>query len=138
MTLFALLFSLASAQEGSVRLEITQTDNTQGQMLVVLFSSADGWPSESTKAVQRMIVPPTMGTTVAVFNHVPPGTYAAFALHDEDGDGECDLKSVIPMPKEPFGASRDAKAWFGPPKFADAVFTVGAGETLQRFKLQRF
>ncbi len=137
MTLFSLLFSLASAQEGTVRLEITQTDNTHGQMLVVLFASEDGWPSESTKAAQRMIVTPTVGTTVAVFQHVPPGTYAAFALHDEDGDGECDLKSVIPMPKEPIGASRDAKGWFGPPKFADAAFVVGAGQTVQRFRLQR-
>jgi uncharacterized protein (DUF2141 family) len=41
------------------------------------------------------------------------------------------------MPKEPVGATRDAKGSFGPPKFKDASFTVGAAATTQRFKLVR-
>ena len=57
-----------------------------------------------------------------VFNDVPPGEYAISLLHDENGNGKAD--TVLFLPKEGFGFSRDAKARFGPPKFSAAAFTV--------------
>jgi uncharacterized protein (DUF2141 family) len=132
----ALLFS--SALAGEVRLEISKTEHNSGQLLVVLFTSEDGWPSNPDKAYRRLIATPTTGTSVVVIPDVPPGRYAAFVVHDEDSDMQCDLGSVIPMPKEPIAASRDARAMFGPPKFQDAVFDVGDAPVVQRFRFIRY
>jgi uncharacterized protein (DUF2141 family) len=136
MNLLLLLTALAQ-DPGAVRLEITNVQSTEGQLLVALFRAEDGYPDEPDKAYRKALVPPVVGTTVWTFDGLPAGTYAAFVVHDENMNQQCDLKWPIPMPKEPVGATRDAKGSFGPPKFKDASFTVGAAATTQRFKLVR-
>lgn len=130
-------FSAVAADTGAVRLEISGLDSQRGQVLVVLYNTEQGFPSQPEAAYRAAIVAPVSPMTTHVFNGLPPGTYAAFAVHDEDGDGEVATKWPIPIPKEPVGASRDAKGKFGPPRFEDAAFQVGAGEVVQRFTLVR-
>ena len=60
------------------------------------------------------------------FHDVKPGRYAVALLHDENGNGKADRAAMM-IPKEGFGFSRDAKVRFGPPKFGEAAFDVGAG-----------
>jgi uncharacterized protein (DUF2141 family) len=40
------------------------------------------------------------------------------------------------MPKEPIALSNNAVAKFGPPKYADAVFTLGAEPMIQRISMK--
>jgi uncharacterized protein (DUF2141 family) len=52
-------------------------------------------------------------------------------LHDENDNGKMDT-DWMGIPKEGYGATRDAKGIMGPPKFKDAAFTYkGGGLTLQ-------
>ena len=60
---------------------------------------------------------------VIVFGDLPYGTYAAFAFHDADGNNEL-LRSRLGIPREPIGASNNAKGRFGPPTFTDAAFQL--------------
>lgn len=63
---------------------------------------------------------------VLTFRDVRPGRYAVALLHDENGNGKADRAAMM-IPREGFGFSRDAKVRFGPPKFGEAAFDVGAG-----------
>jgi uncharacterized protein (DUF2141 family) len=122
---------------GSVVLEIDGVKNTEGQLLVVLFADPEGYPSEPDKAYRKALVEPKVPRTRHVFADIPPGTYAGFVVHDENGNGVVDVGRVIPMPKEPLGATRDAKGFMGPPKFKSAAFDVGTAEVVERISLVR-
>jgi hypothetical protein len=47
-------------------------------------------------------------------------------FYDRDDDGKLDT-NFIGMPKEPIALSNNAKAKYGPPKFADAACQLGGG-----------
>lgn len=66
------------------------------------------------------------GTRVTLtFRDVKPGRYAIALLHDENRNGKADRAAMM-IPREGFGFSRDAMVRFGPPKFGEAAFDVGA------------
>ena len=69
--------------------------------------------------------------------NVPPGTYAAQAFHDENGNGELD-RNILGLPKEAMGFSNDAPMRMGPPRFDSAAFTVQPKDTAIRFRLRYF
>jgi uncharacterized protein (DUF2141 family) len=45
---------------------------------------------------------------------------------------------LVGLPKEGYGASRDAKGFMGPPKFEDASFELKEGSTKLSIKMQYF
>jgi uncharacterized protein (DUF2141 family) len=66
---------------------------------------------------------------------LPLGDYALSVFYDQDGDGE--LKTnFIGMPKEPIALSNNAVAKFGPPKYSDAVFSLGAQPIIQSLSIK--
>lgn len=57
-----------------------------------------------------------------------PGTYAVAVYHDENNNHHFD-RSLIGLPVEGYGFSRNAPIFLGPPSFASVRFSVGAGDT---------
>ena len=70
--------------------------------------------------------PARAGSVVVTVHGVPPGAYAVQAFQDEDDSGRI-KRSLLGIPKEGFGFSRDAPANFGSPSFANAAFQVAPG-----------
>jgi len=97
-----------------------------GGIYVVLFKDADAFPDEPDGALDSRLATPAGPEAQVTFEDLAPGTYALFAFHDVNGNKDLDVRAVIPIPKEPVAASRDAKGRFGPPKFKDAQFDVPA------------
>ncbi len=62
------------------------------------------------------------GKLVYEFTDVPLGRYVIAAFHDQDGNNKLN-SSLIGMPSEPYGFSRNARGTLGAPKFEDAVIT---------------
>ncbi len=54
-------------------------------------------------------------------------------LHDENGNGKMDT-NWLGMPAEGYGATRDPRGSFGPPKFKDAAFSYKGGGALMRIQ----
>lgn len=127
-----LLTTPANAEPGVVELIVEGLESSEGQVLVALFDEAKGYPTKPEKAVLKAAVPARAPQVTVFFEDVPEGRYAAFAIHDIDGDGELDVGRFIPIPKEPVGASRDARGVMGPPKFADAAFEVTSDGAIER------
>ncbi|WP_245409669.1 DUF2141 domain-containing protein [Allosphingosinicella vermicomposti] len=71
---------------------------------------------------------------VAHFDRLAPGTYAIAAIHDENGNGKLDTLALVP--REGFGFSKNPAIRFGPPKFREAQFVIGAGTQEQRIKIR--
>lgn len=68
------------------------------------------------------------------FDHVPPGTWAIALIHDENGNGRLD--TMMGIPKEGFGFSRNPAIRFGPPAFADAAFALGTAAVTQSVRVK--
>ena len=66
---------------------------------------------------------------------LPPGEYALSVFQDVDDDTK--LKSnFIGIPREPAALSNNIRPRFGPPKYKDAVFTIGGEPVEQKLSLQ--
>lgn len=100
-----------------------------GKALVALFATRKGFPDKAAQALRRAEVTIRKGTARAVFERLPPGTYAVSVLHDEDGNRAMKT-GLFGIPKEGYGFSRDARGTFGPPGFGDASFALRAAKTI--------
>ncbi|MBO80970.1 DUF2141 domain-containing protein [Citromicrobium bathyomarinum] len=120
----AALLTLGNSAKVPQDVVVTVVDvrSADGSVLACLTPSEGAFPDcgEDERAQRRMVR--ANARVTIVFNDVPPGEYAISLLHDENGNGKAD--TVLFLPKEGFGFSRDAKARFGPPKFSAAAFTV--------------
>ena len=66
---------------------------------------------------------------------LPPGEYALSIFYDKNDNGELDT-NFIGIPKEPVALSNNARPSFGPPKYKDAVFTLGDETVVQRISIE--
>ncbi len=108
---------------GSVLVTMTGFRSDRGAMRISLFRSAQGYPGKHTLALRSGTGRIQGGAASFRFDGIPHGTYAISVLHDENGNGKMDT-NWIGIPKEGGGASNDAKARFGPPKYEDAKFVL--------------
>jgi uncharacterized protein (DUF2141 family) len=125
----ALLICVAAmpslAWAASVQVTVQGVRNGHGSVLVALCTSAEFLrPHCAWKAS----TPAAAGTVTLRIDGVPPGTYAAQAFHDENGNGRLD-RSLLGLPEEGMGFSRDAPMRMGPPRFEDAAFQVAPSGT---------
>jgi len=124
-----------AAGEHDLTVTVTGLRNGRGKVLACLASAATAFPDcKGTGAARHAIVSANKGTVTVEFGPVPPGTYAISLFHDENGNGKLD--TVMMIPREGYGFSRDAAVRFGPPRFAAAAFTVGNAPEHQTLKMR--
>ncbi len=75
--------------------------------------------------VSRKLAVPVAQARSIRFDGLPSGTYAIALIHDENSNNKLDTS--FGLPREGFGFSRNPVIRFGPPKFAEAQFTVASG-----------
>jgi uncharacterized protein (DUF2141 family) len=117
-----LVLAAAPAHAASVEVTVTNVRSALGHVRVAICTKETFLTP--TCQVHRS-VPSMQGTTVVRFEDVPPGEYAAQAYLDEHDWGEV-RRDLLGMPENGIGFSNDAPMRFGPPKWDDARFAVGA------------
>jgi uncharacterized protein (DUF2141 family) len=70
------------------------------------------------------------------FEHVPPGDYALLIAHDENGNAKVD--TLLGIPREGVGFSRNPLLTFGPPRFDAVRIRIDATPSTTDVKLQYF
>ena len=126
LTLLTLLFSLQAAPgHPPLTVQVTGLRNTNGHVLISVFDTEKGYPSDP-KAMRTFVrVPVGSDRTVThTFTNLPAGNYALSILHDENNDGKMNT-NWMGMPTEGYGASNNARGFMGPPKYKDARITLG-------------
>lgn len=77
---------------------------------------------------------PTRAAAMLKFDNLPSGTYALAVIHDENGNGKLD--TVMGIPREGFGFSRNPAIRFGPPSFKSARVAITDGATDETVKVK--
>lgn len=128
LALAALLLPAASPT-ASLELDVQKLRSVKGVLRICLTARPQSFPDckNDPNAISRS-VPATQ--TAVMFDGLAPGNYAAAIIHDENGNKKLD--TLMGIPREGFGFSRNPAIGFGPPKFDAARFAVdGAGKPQQ-------
>ncbi|MFI0491473.1 DUF2141 domain-containing protein [Flavobacterium sp.] len=121
-----LVASLASAQNVNLTVNTSGFRNNDGKVKVGLYNAEAKFLKETYLGITSEIQ--DLKATVQ-FKDLPAGEYAVSIYHDEDNDGK--LKTgVFGIPKEDTACSNNAKGKMGPPKYADAKFTITKDTTI--------
>jgi uncharacterized protein (DUF2141 family) len=119
--------------QAELRIVIKNVRSEGGNVNFVLFDSKENF-MKTEKAVvagiRKAIVPES---AFVISGKLMPGTYAAVAFHDENGNGKLDTHKSG-LPKEGFGASKETKA-LGVPKWEDCFFEVKEVKTIVNVNL---
>lgn len=110
-----------SPQPNVIHVQIERLRNDKGQVVCALYSSSEGFPKNSQKALAHVNSTIAHDQAACEFSGIAPGTYAVSVFHDENSNGKLDT-NFMGIPREGVGASNDAKGHFGPPKFDAAAF----------------
>jgi uncharacterized protein (DUF2141 family) len=115
-----------SPQENVIHIETRGMRNSNGQVMCALYSSPDGFPKKSEKALAHVNSAIADKQAVCEFSGIAPGTYAVSVFHDENSNGKLDT-NFMGIPREGVRASNDARGHLGPPKFDAAAFHFSGG-----------
>jgi uncharacterized protein (DUF2141 family) len=132
--LLAALFAPVAAQAASVTVTITDIRDSRGVVRVAVCPRADFLHLHCPYVGYT---PSETGTVMVTIKDIPPGVYAAQAFQDANNTGVLD-RNWLGLPREGIGFSNNAPMRFGPPRFADAAFTLGFGDAAISFRLIYF
>ena len=124
----------AASERGSIEVQVQGLRSTKGRVRVLLFDSADGFPSSPDSAMRARSLEAGDESISARFESVNYGKYAVSVLHDENENGALD-KNLLGIPQEGYGVSRNPKPGFGPPGYDEAVFTFDSPEKVLEIKV---
>jgi uncharacterized protein (DUF2141 family) len=126
------------ANDGSrLRVELTGLQNAEGNLYIAVYNSDDTWLGDDTVLEQQVVIADSRdGELVSAEMQLPPGEYALSIFYDSNDNGELDT-NFIGIPKEPVALSNNARPKFGPPKYKDAVFTLGEEPLTQRIDMEK-
>jgi uncharacterized protein (DUF2141 family) len=123
LILWSASFTMAQGNRGSIVLHVDGFKNANGQVRVYLFNSPDGFPSKPKKALEVRKEKLNGLAHEMTFSNLPYGFYAIGVHHDVNGNDKLDSNWLY-IPKEPTGASNNARGSLGPPSFKAAKFEL--------------
>jgi len=123
--LFTLVLLLEAPQAPAETLTVTVTGlrGGKGTLFVTVWNDGGRFLKDVRQAAARRMVPVSGPEMTVVVEGLPRGVYAVTAFQDENGNGELD-RNFLGLPREPVGASNDARGKMGPPKFKAAAFEL--------------
>jgi len=116
-----------------LELDVDRLRSSKGLIQLCLTSDPTNFPNcvDDARALRRTVP----ATTRAVrFDALPVGAYAVAVVHDENGNSRLD--TLMGIPREGFGFSRNPAVGFGPPKFAAARFDLDQKGTEQNIRMR--
>ena len=127
------LWSHAESGPGTlVLLELSGLGEASGDLYIAVYDTEASWLGDDTYLDKKVAIADALeGDLVRTEVVLPPGEYAVSIFHDRNNNGELDT-NFIGMPKEPIAMSNNARPKFGPPKYEDAVFSVGDEQVTQK------
>ena len=129
----AVLYSAPAALADTLTVTINNIEKA-GEIHVAVYDNAEGF--EADRGEKGGAAPGiTDGTiemvergSVTYVYELPPGTYAIGIFHDVNLNNKMD-NNLFGIPKEQYGFSNNARAFFGPPAFEAAAFVLNGATT---------
>ncbi len=116
LSVLMLMGTFSSAQSiGELTIKVSDKKNrTDGQLVLLLFTEADGFPGEVDQAAYKGKIDKVVQDATYTFKDLPYGKYAVSVFLDKNKNEKVD-RNFIGFPKEPVGASNMTR--LGKPNF---------------------
>lgn len=126
---------LASSTSGEIELRFERLRNARGSLHLCLMRQGAHFPdcAKDPQAIKRTI-PAASASGPVRFTGLAAGTYAVTVLHDENLNGRLD--TMLGIPREGFGFSRNPVIRFGPPDFEAVRFQLDGAITRLTIRMQ--
>ena len=123
-----MLLSAGLTQSQNIKLEVNISgfDSNDGKVKIGLYNSEGTFLQTTFKNGMSGIENKKATIT---FTDLPKGDYAISLYHDENDNGILD-RNMFGIPSEDYASSNNAKGVMGPPKYADAKFTITANSKI--------
>lgn len=121
-------------ETGTIIIQLDDLKNQDGVILISLYADEKGFPDEWEIAFRSEIVPITSDSMEITLDEIPHGTYGLAVVHDENENMKLDT-NFLGIPREGYGFSNNARGRFGPPSFADVLFTLDSDTSVHQIKL---
>lgn len=110
--------------------------NVQGKVGVAVYSGAEGFPTEDSKALKQAMVPidGASKSATAIFSDLAPGTYAAAVFHDDNNSGKLET-GFFGAPLKGYGFSNNPNPTMRAARFDEAALKVGNDSTTAKITL---
>lgn len=131
LTLLALTTGATST--GSLDVRVDRLRSTKGVLRICLTADPKNFPGcvDDARAITRTVPASDRG---AMFEGLPQGQYAVSVIHDANNNAKLD--TILGIPREGFGFSRNPAINFGPPRFKAAEFGVEAAPVTQHIEMR--
>ncbi|MEG3124504.1 DUF2141 domain-containing protein [Sphingomonas sp. GB1N7] len=130
----ALLCLLPGASPvADLHIDVAKLRNAKGMLRLCLTADPKNFPAcvDDARAVTRSV---PASQTDMVFAGLPAGDYALAVIHDENSNNKLD--TMLGIPREGFGFSRNPTITFGPPRFTAARFTLAGDANRQQVRMK--
>ena len=88
----------ADTKGSSLTVSVNKLRNSNGNVLFVLFNTEDAFPDEHYKKYYKILRGKIEnGSSLVIFENLPPGKYAVNILHDENKDGKIQRRFILPL-----------------------------------------
>jgi uncharacterized protein (DUF2141 family) len=130
----AAFMSIGAAAPPSIAVALEGLRNARGTVHLCMTKSPTHFPNcGDDPAAVKHSVPVTSAERIDL-SGIVPGSYALSVIHDENRNGRLD--TLLGIPREGFGFSRNPVIRFGPPRFAQVRFDAGSGLSRQNVRMQ--
>lgn len=123
----------AAAPLATLEVEVHSMRSAKGTIQACLTRDRRHFPDcrRDPSALKQSIA---AGARSLRFAGFAPGQYALTLVHDENANGKLD--TIVGIPREGFGFSRNAKPRFGAPKFHEVSIEIAPGLTRKSVRMQ--
>lgn len=123
----------SASPTASVEVDLIALRNTRGIVQACLTRNPAHFPDCSADPqALRQTVPASVRQLQ--FGNIPAGRYAVSVFHDENANQKLD--TLLGIPREGFGFSRNPVIRFGPPRFEKVSIDVSPGFTRISVRMQ--
>jgi len=124
---------LGAAPVARLDVDVQGLRSAKGTLRLCLTADPANFPGclDDADAVTRNV---PAGVTHLHFDGLPRGGYALAVIHDENNNARLD--TLVGIPREGFGFSRNPAIRFGPPRFAAARFELAGDANRQQVRIR--
>jgi uncharacterized protein (DUF2141 family) len=116
----------------SLEIEVTGLRSAKGLIQLCLTADAGAFPDcKSGGGIKRTL---SAAAPRIRFDGLAPGDYAVAVIHDANANARLD--TMLGIPREGFGFSRNPAIRFGPPRFDASKFVVAPGGGIQQIRMR--
>ena len=88
----------ADTKGSSLTVSVNKLRNSNGNVLFALYNTEDAFPDEHYKKYYKIHRGKIEnGSSLVIFENLPPGKYAVNILHDENKDGKIQRRFILPL-----------------------------------------